>query len=406
MGLLLCLFCLCGMAEEEVVIVHATDMHYLSPTLTDGGDHFMAAIASADGKVTHYTPEIMQAFVDEMLRMKPDAVVLSGDLTLNGAPQSHRELAALLAPLQDADIQVLVLPGNHDTGAAAYRFEGDGVTVVEGTLDGDFDDLYWELGYENALSRDGASMSYAARVAEDVWCLLVDTNANGTAGTVKDETLSWMEEQLKMARDEGATVIAVSHQPVLVHNELFTFGYVINNAGKVEKLYDAYEVKINLCGHLHMQHMEQKGVLTEICASSLAVSPNQFGVLKISDGQIGEYAMQALDVDAWAEKTGQADENLLRFSAYSAAFFDGTTRGQLAAALAETGASEAGQQCMMDFALRLNREYFAGRRTLTKEDAGWLLWQRHMESAFFTRYMQSILDEEMQDMTQVDFTAN
>jgi len=401
--LLLCMLfslpCAAAQAGEELTIVHVTDMHYLSPALTDYGETFMSLIADADGKVTHYTPQLMAAFVDEMLTLMPDVIVLSGDLTFNGAAQSHDDLAELLTPLVEAGIQVLALPGNHDTNTTAYRFEEPDVYSVPGLTDEAFDDVYAAFGYADAISRDSASMSYIARLSPGVWCMMVDANANGTAGTVCEETFAWMEAQMFTAQQEGITVVAVTHQPVLTHNPLFTFGYAINNNTALQALYEKYQVPLNLCGHLHMQHIEEENGLVEIAASSLAVSPNQYGVLQVKDKTLQAYRMQPLDVSAWAVRTGQDDPNLLDFAAYSSAFFDQTTYAQTAYRFADSTLSPQAQASMIDFAVRLNAEYFLGRRTLASDDPVWAMWQEHMPSAFFTYYMGSILEEPPQDMT-------
>ena len=102
-----------GLLEKQTIIV-ASDLHYLSPALTDHGPYFQYLIENADGKVTAYGEELVEAFVAQVLEKAPDALILSGDLTFNGAEQSHMELATLLRPLKDAGIRVLVLPGNHD----------------------------------------------------------------------------------------------------------------------------------------------------------------------------------------------------------------------------------------------------------------------------------------------------
>lgn len=408
LALVLCLLvCLTGASAlaEEVTIVHVTDPHYLSPALTDYGPEFMALIEESDGKVTHYTPQIVQAFVAEMLAMQPDAVIISGDLTLNGARKSHEELVSLLTPLAEAGIRVLALPGNHDTNAMGYQFKGEEILYVDGLVDEDFDDLYARLGYEGALSCDPASMSYVAEVAPGLRVLLVDTNANGTLGTVNDRTLLWIEGQLSRAKREGAAVIAVSHQPAMIHNRLFTFGYVINNNTKLLALYEQYGVPLNLCGHLHMQHVVCGNGMTEVAASALAVAPNQYGVLKVQDGRLVSYAMQPLDVAAWAAQTGQTDPNLLDFAAYAADFFNQTTAGQTGAMVAQLPLNPEEKQQMIDFAVALNAEYFSGKRTLTADDPAWALWQQHAPGAFFNVYMGSILAETPQDMGVVTFPA-
>lgn len=393
----------CSAQAEEATIVHVTDTHYLSPSLTDYGSGFMRVIEKADGKVTHYTPQLMQAFVEEMLRLQPDAVIISGDLTLNGAARSHADLVALLHPLTEKGIQVLALPGNHDTNAAGYHFTGEIVRLVDGVPDENFDDVYAALGYDQAIARDSASMSYVAQLSPEVWCLLVDTNANGTVGTVLDSTLVWVEEQLLAAQEAGTTVIAVSHQPALIHNELFTFGYVINNNEALLALYEKYGVKLSLCGHLHMQHIARAGGVTEVAASSLAVSPNQYGILRIRDGKLTTYEMQPLDVAGWAARTEQNDPNLLDFAAYAADFFDQTTQRQMEQFFADSELSPEEIRQMTAFAARLNAEYFSGARSITADDPVWAMWEAHQQTAFFTYYMRSILMEEPEDMRSITF---
>jgi len=401
--LILCLLALIPSAlGEEIRLVHATDLHYLSPTLTDGSSAFMEIISQADGKVTHYTPQLTRAFVADMLALRPNAVILTGDLTLNGAEVSHRELAALLEPLAKAGIPVLALSGNHDSGGVAYTFTAQGAEAIWGLEDEQIDDCYAHLGYESAFSRDESSMSYAARITPTLWCLLIDVNANGTSGSVNPGTLEWLEGLLLQAQAEDAVVITATHQTLLTHNKLFTFGYTLNNSGKLLPLYEQYQLPLNLCGHLHVQHIAQSGHLTEIAGSSLAVSPNQYGLLTFENGKLTQYETRSVDVAGWAAAAGETDPNLLNFAAYSAAFFDSTTRGQLEAALAETGLPPADQQALLAFAVRVNREYFAGARQPDPEDAALLaLWQEHLPAAGFGRYLQSILAEPVMDMTRL-----
>ena len=234
----------------------------------------------------------------------------------------------------------------------------------------------------------------------------MDVNANGTAGTVCEETFVWIEGQLARAQQEGVTVIAVSHQPALIHNRLFTFSYVINNSARLQALYEKYQVPVNLCGHLHLQHIEEANGLVEIAASSLAVSPNQYGVLEVRGKQLQAYRMQPLDVAAWASHIGLTDPHLLDFAAYSSDFFDQTTYAQAASMFTVSTLPLEDQETMIDFVVQLNSEYFSGRRTLTAEHPMWSVWQEHMPDAFFTRYMGSILEEPLQDMTQYIFHEN
>lgn len=46
-------------AETPLTVVVATDLHYLSPKLTDYGTGFMRMVGNGDGKLTQYAPELM-----------------------------------------------------------------------------------------------------------------------------------------------------------------------------------------------------------------------------------------------------------------------------------------------------------------------------------------------------------
>ena len=61
-----------------------SDIHYLTPALTDDGPSFQAAVEADDGKLTGYTPQLLEAFIDEVIELHPDALVLGGDVTFNG----------------------------------------------------------------------------------------------------------------------------------------------------------------------------------------------------------------------------------------------------------------------------------------------------------------------------------
>ena len=65
-------------------ILVATDIHYLSPSLNDHGACFEKTILNGDGKALAYIDELTDAFVEQVIREKPAALILSGDLTLNG----------------------------------------------------------------------------------------------------------------------------------------------------------------------------------------------------------------------------------------------------------------------------------------------------------------------------------
>ena len=67
------------------------------------------------------TAPYLRRTVDSVLalRQKPDAVVITGDLSDFGREAEYAHLAGLLAPL--GDLPVYLLPGNHDERAQLRR---------------------------------------------------------------------------------------------------------------------------------------------------------------------------------------------------------------------------------------------------------------------------------------------
>lgn len=378
-----------GGERDALTLIVATDLHYLAPELTDHGPFFEQLISHSDGKTMAYSEELVEAFVAQVIERQPDALILSGDLTFNGERASHEALARKLARVTAAGIPVLVISGNHDLNSrSAVRFAGEGYERVDGVTAADFSALYGAFGYDAALSRDRASLSYIAEPVQGLRMLMVDVNGVSSQGKVEARTLAWVEEQLAQAKRDGCRVVAVSHQNLIDHSSMISAGFTIANAGALLARYADAPVLCNLSGHIHMQHMGRSGSgLWDIATSSLAVSPNQYGVLTLTEGGL-TYRTEALDVSAWAAAQGLDDPNLLDFAAYSAAFFRSTAREQALAAVSQDDTPEQ----LADYFAALNAAYFAGRMDDFAQDAQLAeRWQQ--QPAFLARYIESIVQE-------------
>ena len=385
---------------EGITLMTATDLHYLSPSLTDHGPYFQSTVENADGKMTAYSGELLEAFVRQAAEEAPGALILSGDLTFNGEAQSHRELAAKLRQVEEAGIPVLVMPGNHDLeNPMAVSFEGEGIWITESVTGEEFAEIYGAFGYEEALSRDRASLSYTYELAPNLRVLMVDANTGDYPGSAAPRTLSWVKSQLRDAARDGAWVVAVCHQNLLQHSSLFSGGYRLGNAGELLALFEEAPVICCLSGHIHIQHIAQSGgALREIVTSALAVSPNQYGLLELAGGD-ASYRTRPVDVAAWAAGEGLRDETLLEFSQTSRQFFWDTSRRQGAA---EAGTGEEAQ-AMAAFFADVNTAYFAGRTDAVPWDEG--LYQAWRErDNFIPYYLESIAADGFRDQTAAAFT--
>ena len=374
---------------DPVTLLVATDLHYLAPALTDHGPCFERSITYGDGKVMAYSEELVEAFVTQVIDRHPDALILSGDLSFNGERASHEALADKLARVEAAGIPVLVIPGNHDLNSRnAVRFVAESYERVDSVTAEDFRAIYQPFGYDGALSRDSSSLSYMAGVSEDLRILMVDVNTSDLPGAAGPQTLAWIEEQLAQARQDGCRVIAVSHQNLINHSDLLTSGFNIVNANVLRMRYADAPVLCNLSGHIHMQHMSVTNAgIWDIATSSLAVAPNQYGVLTVSERGLS-YRTEMVEVSAWAASKGLSDPNLLDFSDYSEDFFKTNTRRQ---ALAVVAQDECPEQ-LADFFADINAAYFAGRMDTFALDTQLLArWQ--LQPVRLAQFIDSIVQE-------------
>lgn len=376
--------------DAPVRIVTATDLHYLAPSLTDNGPYFTQMIERGDGKVMACIEELTEAFLSQVIALRPDALILSGDLTFNGERESHEAMAQKLARVEAVGIPVLVLPGNHDlNNRSAARFEGDGYERVPGVSASEFAAIYDAFGFDGALSRDSASLSYTVQLTDSLRVLMVDANTEDMPCCIPKETLSWIARQLEAAQREGCRVLAVSHQNLLDHSSAMSAGFTIDNADAVRALYADSPVICNLSGHMHIQHIaESEEGVWDIATSSLAVSPNAFGVLTL-DGASMTYRTESADVAAWAASQGLSDSRLTDFTSYSERFFKDNARRQARAAIMD---DESPEQLADAFA-ELNAAYFAGRMD-TCPVGDELLSRCEKQSFFLARYVASIAQEE------------
>lgn len=410
-GLCLCLIllmlCACAAPEslsdpvhtsdpERVRIVVASDLHYLSQALTDNGPLFRRIVEHGDGKLMLDIEAITEAFVEQMISERPDAVVLTGDLSFNGEAQSLADLAEKLSRLQEEGIPVLVIPGNHDVRRyGAYRYEGDSREPVPNASADGFRELFAAFGPQQARSVDALSGSYVWEAARGLRLLLLDTNSV-TVNSFPSESLDWLEGELREAHEAGAQVICFSHQNLLIHNGMFVLGYQIGNAETILKLLERYGVLANFCGHMHIQHTLD-GPVPEILTSPLSLVPCRYGLL-VWDGAELDYEACSVDVPAWARRHGRTEEHLLSFDTYAVESFYQIYYRQIAEGFAQAelpdGALERMSRCFAD----ANLAYFTGTMPERERLLGELdFWVSAAGESFETAYLRGILQDEAPD---------
>ncbi len=368
----------------DITLITASDMHYFSSSLNTNNELFLDALATGDGKVTMYIDEIMDAFIDTVEKEQPEAVILTGDLTLNGELQSHKDLAEKLKQIENNGIPVLVLPGNHDiNNSHAIAYTEDGYEQVETVTAQQFQSIYQNYGFDEAISLDTDSLSYTYMSNDAYIALMLDANGTGSASylTISDTTLKWMENQLKQAQDTGRTVLAFCHENFLNHAEIFSSGYQLNNADEVLALFHKYNVQAGFSGHLHMQSILTDGKFTEAATSSIAITENHYATIQATKDEI-VYQTHNLDVSSWAQLQEIENEELLNFDTFTAQYFDDTMTDQLS--YTNPG--------LISYVQMLNRAYFTGHMDTIERNAKYdsiLSQNTDFMSIYLTQYVLS-----------------
>ena len=407
LGLLLLISSLtsCGARklEEPVELIIANDIHYISPEINGYtvydiiGETFYHM--PRDGKLVNYIVEITDAFLSEVIERKPKALILAGDLTMDGAVVSHEELVSKLTAVKDAGIDLLIIPGNHDVDSAAVDYSEGTLKETEAVDSAKYIELYEPLMPET-VSRDSVSMSYIYQASEKLRVLMLDTNTYGKC-YVKDETLKWIEEELIAAEDKGVSVISVSHQNLYAHNELLSFQYELYNSKKLLELYEKYSVKCNFSAHIHIQSILDDKTVPEVSTSSMAITGTHYGEI-IYDGTQLNYSAKSVDVASYAASIGSTDENLLNFASYATTHFEETARKQCKSELTGSIFPDGVIDIMAETYSKINSAYFEGKPIDESEyRVGISQWELYTEESFIAKYIMSMLKRSDRDHRQI-----
>ena len=394
----------------------ATDLHYLDKGLHDDGQAFQTYVSGGDGKLLPYIDEITEAFVSDIKQKKPNFIILSGDITNNGERSSHEELVKKLHRIEKSGTSVYVIPGNHDLfNPWARAFKDDKQIVIDGITDKEFTSMYGPYGYDEALSRDKESLSYAVRAASGLWLLMIDSSQYKnnqkfgfpqTDGRVTPSTLKWIDECVESATKEHASIIAVLHHNLLDHTTMSRAGFKLNNSQETMKNFRKNGINLALSGHIHMQDIRKDpdesdksadstlSPVYDIATSAFAVNPHQFGAMTFDPAtRIVNYKTEPINVEGWAKANLITDPNLTNFKAYAEKTFGERSYNKAYSSLKGSKFTEAQKKLMAEAMSALNVRYFAGTAGSRASDLmntpGYKLWSE-VTDGFISGYMQTM----------------
>lgn len=286
--------------DVDLVWAVASDLHVMDTSIVKHSGKAFQAYLKHDRKLLSYSRAMLDSLYIKLAHDKPSFLLISGDLTKDGAYVSHRYLINnLLKPLHKAGIQPIVVPGNHDLmNPHAYIYDGDKSIRTRTVGPKQFKKMYGPYGYNQAISNDSASLSYVVELGPKVRLLCLDANQYRKNdfnldtcphnGVLADKTLEFIEREANEAKELGVRMMIMLHHGVIAHWRLqnqASPGYVLDNAQKLRKLCYKYNIEICMTGHSHSQdialHSYWGSDLYDIQTGSLVTYPCPYRLMHL-----------------------------------------------------------------------------------------------------------------------------
>jgi len=282
----------------------ASDLHFLSPRLVETeSSPSLQAYQRGDRKMVLEGPALLHSWLDSLRALRPDFVLVTGDLTLDGEKASHQDMADSLGTLVDLGIRVVVLPGNHDVGNSPAAFTASGAVSTPGVSATEFADLYARCGYGQALSRDSTSLSYVTEPVPGLRIVAIDGCSYRDAGGftsrscnyVQASTRTWLASVLARAKADGALVVGGIHFGTIPHfaaqaTETVGGGYILSDADATIRGLVSGGLLAVFSGHFHATDIATRGVdgrtWVDIETGSLVTPPCAFRTGRIEGGRL------------------------------------------------------------------------------------------------------------------------
>lgn len=201
----------------DFTIAHLSDTHFLADEARWGG------VVDTD---THVASALRQL---QRSGRRPDAIVITGDLTDLGEPRAYARLRSLVEPVAaELDAPVVWVMGNHDE-RAAYSRELFGVEMP-GPEDDHPQDRVYRVGGLRIVALDSTVPGYHH-------------------GDVSPQQLEWLAGVLVEPAPHG-TLLALHHPPIATPLELMNV-LQLQHRDRLAEVLAGSDVRAILAGHLH-----------------------------------------------------------------------------------------------------------------------------------------------------------
>lgn len=283
------LLCVTGsFAQTKIVVL--SDTHVMAPELLVSDGSAWQQFLSADRKMVDHSKTLFDTMIERLkTELKPQLVLITGDITKDGELLSHQYVAGKLSELHQCGIQTLVIPGNHDLGTRnALCYDGANTTKAATISAVDFAKLYAPYGYDEHSDRENSTLTYCTEPIPGLVVIGIDSGENGWLSRL---TLNWVCNKAEEAHKAGKQVLAMMHHPLFPHFygvDKFVKTAVITDYEQVRNRLADAGIRVVLTGHFHTSDIAKnfnadlsKSII-DISTGSLISYPCDYRVLTLS----------------------------------------------------------------------------------------------------------------------------
>lgn len=245
---------------QDFTFYQITDLHLYAGEQIGSYGKYYDLKASVDQKCMKESVEIVKAAFQEMIADKDtNVIIISGDLTFDGETASHDLLLGLLRTLKDAGKRVFVTTATHDYIMMAQGYTEYGSFKLPQYTRDELETLYYDYGWNEAVSIHEPSHSYAVKMVPGLRFLLLNDDGDGHFCGYDQSQLDWIRAQAAAAQADGERVIAVTHHPVLPPAKfypVYEHSAMLGGYETTAPFLADLGIEYVFTGHTHMQSIE------------------------------------------------------------------------------------------------------------------------------------------------------
>jgi predicted MPP superfamily phosphohydrolase len=283
----------------QIKIAVASDIHYLNPSIAPDdpeNNPVWQAMVTHDRKIFEFSDPIFRKVVTGLMDDKPDILLISGDMAMEGQMQCHNTVSGFLQQLEDCGIKVFVVPGNNDiNNPSSQNFKDTPPSPVPSVTEEEFTSIYGSFGYNEALYRDENSLSYICQPYNGLWILGIDgvdrSNPQKISGAINPLTLAWIQEKMVEANENNFTVLAMMHYGIIEHysGQNYLESLISDPKNNANALMNS-GIRLIFTGHYHASdiadYSKDGKTLTDIQTGSLVTPPYSYRMMTLEGNVI------------------------------------------------------------------------------------------------------------------------